>query len=115
MKSSLKILLAVAGLAGSALIGTSALAAGTPLFVGDPGDEASVQRIITIAPDTKWVNVAQDETVKFVDANSGRSFVWRFDTPTWTAFDLSIVAPAGVLNGHHLTAYVAQSPDENNN
>jgi hypothetical protein len=113
MKTSFRILRLAVALAGGAVIATAAEAAGTPLFVGDPGDEASVQRVITIKPDAKWVNVTEDETVKFVDAATGKSFVWHFDTGRATVFDLATVAPADVLGGHHLAAYVAQSRFDN--
>ena len=113
MKSSIRILGLAIALSGGAFIGTAACAAGNPMFVGEPGDEASAERVITIKPDAKWVNVTEDETVKFVDAATGKSFVWRFDTGRPTVFDLAAVAPADVLGGHHLAAYVAQSRFDN--
>lgn len=64
-------------------------------------------RVITVAPDAKWINVNRDETVKLVDASSGKSFVWRFDTPAMT-FALSKVASSGILSGRHVDVYIAQ-------
>jgi hypothetical protein len=43
--------------------------------------------------------------VEFVDTATGQSFVWDFDTDS-NPFDLAKVAPAGVLNGQHVTVYV---------
>jgi len=62
-------------------------------------------RVITISADAKWVNVNHGETIKLVVAPSGKSFVWRFDTPAMV-FDLSKVAPSGILSGRRIDAYV---------
>ena len=78
MKKSILSVAAAIGLAG----GTIAYAEGSPMFYGSQGDEQSYDRVITIKPEAKAVNVTSGETVKFVDAASGKSFVWRFDTPT---------------------------------
>jgi Heavy-metal resistance protein CzcE len=111
MKSSLKIIALAAGLIGS----TAVFAAGTPMYIGEAIDGATdAQRVITIKPDTKWVNVRENEVVKFVDAASGKSFVWDFDTGRDVAFDLSKVEPA-ILGGHHVAAYVECVTCEINN
>lgn len=77
--------------------------------VGSPGRDGQYDRVITITPDAQWVNVTQDETVKFVDAASGKSFVWHFDTASF-AFDLGRVASNGALAGRHVQAYIATNP-----
>ena len=65
---------------------------------GSASEEQNAERVIKIAPDAKWVNVTEGETVKFIDEASGKSFAWRFDTIVGV-FDLSRVAPAGSWQG----------------
>ena len=90
---------------------SAASAAGIPIDrdFGSASDERYANRVITIAPNAKWVNVTQDEIIKFVDASSGKSFAWKFDTIV-RVFELSSVAPDGILSGHHVDAYVAENP-----
>ena len=90
---------------------SAASAAGIPIDrdFGSASDERYANRVITIAPNAKWVNVTQDEIIKFVDASSGKSFAWKFDTIV-RVFELSSVAPNGILSGHHVDAYVAENP-----
>ena len=95
------------GAAASLVVASAALAINTSPFRGEAGDLAYFDRVITIAPATKWVNVTRGETVKFVDSSSGQSFVWRFDTPTWATVDLT------EPNGRHILAYVANDPEDN--
>lgn len=83
-------------------------AAELPLFHGVPGSDQSYDKIVTIKPDAKWVNVTSGESVKFVDVTTGRSFVWRFDMRNFAVFDIVAVAPPGVLSHEHLAVYVAQ-------
>ena len=68
---------------------------------------ATATRTVTLAPDTRWVNVAQGDTVRFVVGAA--EFGWRFDGPGARSFDLQSVAPAGVL-GRSVTVYVAAAP-----
>ena len=68
---------------------------------------AAAARTITVAPDTRWVNVAQGDVVRFVVGAA--EFGWRFDGPGSRSFDLQSVAPAGVI-GRPLTVYVAPTP-----
>ena len=75
---------------------------------GSQGQANGFDRVITISADAKWVNVNRDETVKFIDASSGKSFVWQFNTPLMR-FDLSKVAPSGILSGRRIDAYVGPS------
>ena len=81
---------------------------------GSVSDERYATRVITIAPSAKWVNITQDEIIKFIDASTGKSFAWNFDTVV-RVFDLSSVAPDGILSGHHVDAYVAVNPRKSNN
>ena len=117
MKQEIYRIAAVSGLVFALTLGFT----GQPAFAvsvdqdfGSSSEEASAERVIKIAPDAKWVNVTEGETIKFIDEASGKSFAWRFDTIV-AVFDLSRVAPAGVLAGHHVDAYVATSYRRQNN
>ena len=81
---------------------------------GSASEAQNAGHVIKIAPDAKWVNVTEGETVEFIDEASGKSFAWRFDTIVGV-FDLSRVAPAGILAGHPVKAYVATSYRRQNN
>jgi hypothetical protein len=70
---------------------------------GNPSTPDYADRVVTIKPDARWVNVTQDETVRFVDARSGATFTWKFDTVV-RVFDLTSVAPSGILGAHHVDA-----------
>lgn len=78
---------------------------------GNPGTDKSYSRTITISPSAKWVNVNRDESIRFVDAATGNSFVWHFDTRAST-LDFGKIAPAGFLGGRMITAYVGRSARE---
>ena len=113
MKNSIRCISSAVSLAAGLAIATTAFAGGYVQDLGEAADAGPGARTITIKPDTKWVNVTRDETVKFVDASSGKNFAWRFDTLAMK-LDLAAVAPSEVLNGRHIAAYVAYSPNENN-
>lgn len=73
-------------------------------LLGNPAPVAAATRTIFITPDTKFVNVAGGETIKFVAGD--KSFAWTFDGPVaGYAFDLEKAAPPGVLD-HRVEAYV---------
>ncbi len=112
MKQSIRCGAAVFGFVTALGSATGALAVGLGQSVGAPGDSAMPDRTITIGPNTKWVNVTGGETVRFIDTASNKSFVWYFNTPEWTTFDLAQVAP-DALAGQHVIAYVAQNPEDN--
>ena len=101
---------APAVLAAGLTIGSAfAIAGAGGMDVGHLARNGYFTEVITITPDTKWVNVTQGDAVKFVDQQTGQSFVWSFDTPGAENFDLSAVAPAGVLAGQHVQAYVGEN------
>lgn len=83
----------------------------TPIsFMGSAAPEsAAVSRVIVITDANRYVNVTGGETVRFVVGN--KSFTWNFETGAAHVipFDLSRIAPAGLLN-HKVTAYVAENP-----
>ncbi len=84
--------------------------AGTPRLdlLGDPIPASAARRTIRIGPDARYVNVVSGETVKFVVGD--RAFGWAFDGPIRN-FDLSRVAPAGMLD-HRVASYVSTNLDE---
>ena len=68
---------------------------------------ATATRTVTLASETRWVNVAQGENVRFIVGAA--EFGWRFDGPGARSFNLQSVAPAGVL-GRSVTAFVTSAP-----
>ena len=104
MKSSGLALLFALQLAGCVAVTPGAL----PTFYGEPGSDNSFDRVVSVKPGDRWVNVKSGETVKFVDLASGKSFVWSFQLRNFAVFDLAAVAPRGILSHEHLTVYVAQ-------
>ena len=97
----ISIALALAGL----VVSLSATAQDAPnLLWGSPAPVAQAQRTIVITPDTRWVNVAQGEAIRFV--TGGAEFGWKFDGPGARSFDLQRVAPNGALS-KAVTVYIA--------
>ena len=88
--------------------GASAAGYSADQDLGSPGLDNIYERVITISPNAKWVNVNREETIKFIDAASAKSFVWNFNTYA-SRIDLSKVAPAGILAGRRVDAYVGIS------
>jgi len=80
--------------------------------MGTPIHDDSAYRTIVIDSNTRWVNVMEDQRVEFVvnTAKGKQRFSWQFDT-THSTFDLSKVAPAGILDNRTITAYVEPDPD----
>lgn len=98
--------LIVLAAAGAILSGCAAPV--PPGLIGAPAAVAPAQRVITITPDTRWVNVTSGETVRFVIG--AQSFGWSFQSgPTVSKFDLRAIAPPGMLT-HPVTVYVAANP-----
>ena len=80
---------------------------------GTPAAATPADRIVRLGPNSRRVNVAYGETVRFV-AESGnpaeRSFTWRFDViPEGNSFDLSQVAPAD-FPSHNVRVFVSPDP-----
>jgi hypothetical protein len=73
------------------------------MLMGDPASPKTAERTITINSDTKNINVAEGETIKFVIGE--KTFAWHFDGP-YSSFKLNQVAPEGTLD-HIVTAYVS--------
>jgi len=106
--------IAIAGAVAAIVLSGSALAepVGLETLLGEPAAaDTPVDKVITIEPGTRWVNVTQDDTVKFiVHGNSGaeKSFTWHFASPRF-AVDLSQIAPQGMID-HSVLAYLAHDP-----
>ncbi len=107
MKSSVRNGIAAGGLSTALMLASSAFAVALPssLDFGMPAAGAFIDRVVTITPDMTSIGIYRNQTVKFVDASTGQSFTWRFDTP-YTGFDLSRIAPAGIPAAEHVKAYV---------
>ncbi len=52
-------------------------------------------RIVTLVPGLRFVNVTQDDVVRFMVGD--RAFHWKFATHTMAPFDLARIAPPGFL------------------
>jgi len=77
-------------------------------LLGSPVPPAAATRVVNLSQGTRYVNVVAGDTIRFV-IGSGE-FAWSFDvSPIVQTFDLSQVAPQGVL-GHELRVYVAPNP-----
>lgn len=109
MKTTLLLSLMIATTLTAASVAVAAPE--TPLsFIGSAAPaSAAVSRVIVVTDANRYVNVTGGETVRFVVGN--QSFTWNFDIGTAhiMPFDLSRIAPAGLLN-HKVTAYVAYDP-----
>jgi hypothetical protein len=70
---------------------------------------AAADQQIVITDSTRFVNVTDGSTVRFVVGD--RSFNWSFQagTPHVAPFDLDTIAPAGLLT-HSVKVYVAANP-----
>ena len=82
---------------------SSALAQATDFHLGSAIAASQAERSIAIAADTRWANVRQNESIRFVAAQA--EFGWRFDGSR-SAVDLAQIAPAGFL-AHPFIVYVA--------
>lgn len=83
----------------------SAMAANSNVsLLGDSAPASAAGRVVKIDANTKYVNVAEGETVQFVAAN-GQSATWTFDSPVRTQVKLQKILPTGSLD-HAVMAYV---------
>jgi len=110
LKKLQKKMIATAALLSSVVLTSAAHAIGTTTTNADYGMAAAngaADKTIELAPNTKWVNVVNGETVRF---NAGaRTFSWHFSTFSDKPFDLSDIAPRDVdVKG--VRVYVATDP-----
>src|SRR5258706_15932067 len=117
MKQGTKHVVAVTSLLWGltmASAGNVALAVPIDQDFGSASEEKNAERVIKIAPDAKWVNVTEGETIKFIDEASGKSFAWKFDTIV-AVFDLNRVVPAGKAEGDPGKNHMAPSDHKTHN
>lgn len=70
-----------------------------------------IDREIRVGPNTRWVNVEHNDTVKFVAG--GETFEWKFDTrEASTQFPLSRIAPPEVPVARNVMVYVSPEPSD---
>jgi Heavy-metal resistance protein CzcE len=106
MKTSISTIASAIAVTTGLTLASVSIAAGNDYGSASVADAAT--RVITINANTRWVNVEHDETVNIVNAANGQSFVWNFDTAAMV-LDLAAVAPAEVLGGRHISAYVSHN------
>jgi hypothetical protein len=108
MKAQVRFAIAALGLMSA--VGTAPLA-----FAGQPHEDhvspavhrgGGINRTVVIDDKTKWVNVKEDEIIRFVVGAGGqKSFAWVFDLQDQNA-DLRQLAPKGMLGGSPIRVYV---------
>jgi len=81
---------------------------GTKADFGSAVSASAATETIRLAPDTKYVNVNNGDTVDFI--SGGKSFTWHFETfPGTTSLDLSTIAPKDLHPGA-VRVYVGANP-----
>jgi hypothetical protein len=112
LKLKRKMTMAISLAAVAAMMAFNADAAGptrTKTDYGSMAPEQAADKEIMLTPETKWVNVTDGETVRFV--MGGKSFTWHFYTfPGGANFELSMIAPPGFVS-QKIVVYVASSPN----
>ena len=67
--------------------------------------DGQVDKVVKVDANTRWVNVVQNESVKFIVGS--KTFAWHFDSPR-ASVNLKDIAPAGAVD-RNLIVYV--TPD----
>jgi heavy-metal resistance protein CzcE len=76
--------------------------------VAHDGSVVAYDREIILRPTTTAVTVRRDEVVRFVAADTGRSFVWRFNTPQENvSFPLATIAPSTIPTSPAVMVHVS--------
>jgi Heavy-metal resistance protein CzcE len=71
------------------------------------GMVVTYDREIVLGPSTRSVTVRRDEVVRFVVGDTGRSFVWRFNTPQENvSFPLATIAPSHISTNPAVMVHV---------
>ena len=104
--ASIAVSIGLASLIGMVVPGPVLAQGVQSLTMGSSVPPALGERTIVIGPDTRWVNVNQNEQIRFVA--DGVEFGWRFDAPGARSFDLQQVAPAGALR-RPVTVYITRT------
>ena len=112
MKDALRPLAVAAVLATSAIYfsGTQAATPDPKGWYGTPVAEGRADRIVEITPTTHFVNVDENQIVKFVVAGRGESFMWQFNGGR-SVIPLTAIAPDGAVT-QPVSVYVAPGPME---
>ena len=115
MKHALRPLAVAAVLAASAVYfsGSQAATPDPKGWNGTPVAEGRADRVVEVSPTTRFVNVDENQIVRFVVHGSpGRdeSFMWQFNGGR-SVFPLAAIAPDGVVP-HPVNVYVAPDPLE---
>jgi hypothetical protein len=81
---------------------------GTAADLGSTAPASAQAKVIDLAASTKYVNVTDGDTVRFVQGD--RSFTWHVETfPNHDVFKLSRIAPAE-MHVDGVKVYVAANP-----
>ena len=94
------------------MAGTLAFAQVPLQLLGENAPAVAASRTVVIDQNTRYVNVRQGETVKFV--SNGQEFAFHFDGSGATRLDLQRIAPPGVLD-HTVMVYADHTPEDNDN
>jgi hypothetical protein len=79
---------------------------GKDTLLGDPiPADGPVDKVVKVDANTRWVNVVQNENVKFIVGS--QTFAWHFQSPR-AAVNLKDIAPAGAIDRN---LYVYLTPD----
>ena len=79
-------------------------------FGGAASPDTTVDKVVRIDAKTRWVNITQDDTVRFVVSGPGgeKTFAWQFQTQH-NAVRLNDIAPAGTFD-RVILVYLAPNP-----
>lgn len=96
MKLIIQLAMTASFALGSQAFAQSSAATPKASIFGTPASTAEVERTIEILPTTRWINVTRFETVRLAirDGNEAKYVIWRFDTLSFTPFDLSQAIPS---------------------
>ena len=79
---------------------------GKDTLLGEPvSADAQVDKVVNVNANTRWVNVVQNENVKFIVGS--KTFAWNFQSPR-PSVNLKDIAPAGTVD-RNLIVYL--TPD----
>ena len=80
---------------------------GKDTLLGEPiPADGPVDKVVNISANTRWVNVAQNESVKFIVG--GTTFAWHFPIDK-NSVNLKDIAPSGTVD-RDLYVYVTPDP-----
>lgn len=100
--------IAAASLTASAQSSVPASVPASGARYGQLAPANATRKEIIVTPATKWVNVTDGETVRFVVGD--QRFTWHVETyPNTTHFDLAAIAPRELDVGK-VVVYVASNP-----